>query len=55
MSKKEYQEDKSIGKLIAKKDFHIVQNEHDIKIKKGDDVSGVPQKFMPNLKTEGVI
>lgn len=40
----------------ALKDFHIFcPPKHDIKIEKGDDISDVPEMFMPNLKTEGVI
>lgn len=41
-------------KLKAKKDFRITQNEYDIIIKKGEEIS-VPDKFLQNLKTEGVI
>lgn len=41
--------------MLAKRDFLIHQNEHHIEIKAGDDVSGVPEKFWPNLITEGVI
>jgi len=42
--------------LIAKKDWRIFcPPEHDIKIKEGQDVSDVPQKFLATLKTEGVI
>ena len=36
------------------KDFHIFQNEYDIKIKKGEPVS-VTKIFKTNLITEGVI
>jgi hypothetical protein len=43
------------GKLIAKKDFRIVQNEHDIVIRKGDVLDGVPKQFLENLRTEGVL
>lgn len=43
------------GSMIAKKDFIIHFNEHHIEIKKGDDVSGVPEMFHQNLKTEEVI
>lgn len=55
--KEESAEDRPIQKvqkLIAKKDFVIHHNEIHIEIKKGDAVS-VPEKFLPNLKTEGVI
>lgn len=40
--------------MIAKKDFHIVCNEDNIVIKEGDVVD-VPEKYLQNLKTEGVI
>ncbi len=49
---------KAAGKLVALKDFHIFapgDEGVDIKIKEGDDLSQVPQKFHANLKTEGVI
>ena len=39
---------------IAKKDFRIKCNDDDICIKKGEKVD-VPAKYLPNLKTEGVI
>jgi len=39
---------------IAKKDFVIHFNDDHIVIKKGDVVN-VPEKYLPNLKTEGVI
>ena len=41
--------------LVAKRDFHIVCNEDDILIKTGDDLSGVPEKYLENLRTERVI
>lgn len=42
--------------LVAKKDFHIVQNEVDIKIKAGEPLpSDLPEKYLANLKTENVI
>lgn len=37
-----------------KRDFRIVQNEHDIVLKEGEKIE-VPKKFVQNLKTEGVI
>lgn len=43
------------GTLIAKKDFRIVHNEVDISIRVGDDLSEVPQMYLANLRTEGVI
>lgn len=42
-------------KVLAKKDWHIVQNQHDIKIKEGEDVSGLPKRFLEVLKIEKVI
>jgi hypothetical protein len=45
---------KSGASNIAKKDFVIAFNGEHIVIKKGDVVK-VPDKFLPNLKTEGVI
>lgn len=42
-------------KLQAKKAFVICQNDYFRVIKAGDDLSNVPQAFMENLKTEGVI
>jgi hypothetical protein len=41
--------------LRAKKSFLIQQNEYSRKISVGDDLSDVPAKYHPNLKTEGVI
>lgn len=40
---------------IAKRDFLIVQNEIRIEIRKGDDLAAIPERFVQNLKTEGVI
>lgn len=51
MKEKKNQEQK---KLVAKKDWVIVQNEVRIEIKKGDEVK-VPKKFLTALKTEKVI
>lgn len=42
-------------KLKAKKDFVILQNEFHFDIKKGDDLSKIPECFHQNLKTEKVI
>lgn len=45
----------SLGKkLIAKKDWLIVQNDERYEIKKGDEVN-VPKKFLEALKSENVI
>lgn len=41
--------------LVALKDFRIVQNAYDRKIKAGDDLSDVPAKYLVNLRTEGVL
>ena len=41
--------------LVAKKDFRIVHNEYDIKIVEGDTLDDVPEMFLENLRTEGVI
>jgi len=46
--------EKSGSSNIAKKDFRIKCNDDDICIKKGDKID-VPAKYLPNLKTEGVI
>lgn len=50
----EKQENKK-GKMTAKKDWLIVQNSDRYDIKKGDDVSKIPKKFLVALKTENVI
>lgn len=41
--------------LVAKKDHVICQNEHFFDIKKGDELSDIPEHFIQTLKTEGVI
>ncbi len=53
-STKGFSESKAVG-MFAKKDFVINQNGFHLVIKKGDDVSKVPQAFLQNLKTEGVL
>lgn len=58
MRKSQKSEKKSEQKksgLIALKDFKIVHNEHCIEIKEGDDLSRVPEMFLQNLRTEGVL
>lgn len=40
--------------VIPLRDFHIVHNEHDIKLVKGEE-QDVPNMFINNLKTEKVI
>ena len=42
-------------KLIAKKDWHIVQNEIDIKIIKGEEIPKLSKNLMEALKIEKVI
>jgi len=44
-------------KIIAKKDFLIVQNHERYEIKKGDDIISlkIPKRFHINLTTEQVI
>ncbi len=42
--------------MIALKDFHIfMPPKHNIKIKEGDDLSGIPEIFIQNLITEKVL
>lgn len=41
--------------LTAKKDFVIKQNEYFRKIKAGDNLSDIPDRFLENLRTEGVL
>ena len=41
--------------LIAKRAFVICQNEYFREIKEGDDLSDIPVRYHPNLKTEGVL
>lgn len=45
---------KGMKKVKPLKDFKIVQNEHKIDLKKGEEIE-VPEKFIQNLKTEKVI
>lgn len=56
--KEEWQEKKSSKKKsskIAKRDFTIAHNEYFKEIKKGDDLSDIPEIYEQNLKTEGVL
>lgn len=53
MAKEKVETKKS--EMIAAKDFIIAHNEYFKEIKVGDDLSGVPQMFWENLKTEGVL
>lgn len=41
--------------LLAKKSFTICQNEYFREIKEGDDLSDIPETYLPNLLAEGVI
>lgn len=41
-------------KITPKKDFHIVCNNDDIVLIKGVEIE-VPDKYVQNLKTEGVL
>lgn len=45
----------SRGTLIAKKEFKIVHNDYEREIKIGDDLSDVPELYLENLRTEGII
>lgn len=59
MPKKKFWENEPLPEfktpLIAKKDFKIVHNDYVREIKKGDDVSDVPEMYLNNLKIEGII
>lgn len=41
--------------ISAKKSFTICQNEFFREIKAGDDLSDIPEVYIENLKTEGVL
>lgn len=53
--KKKKENDSEDHKLIAKKDFHIFCDEMNRKIKKGDDLSDLPNKLLNNMYAEGVL
>lgn len=56
MEQEQEQNDKPFkSKLIAQKDFVIAHNDYYKAIKKGDDLSSVPEKFLVNLRTEKVL
>ena len=55
MSKVKKAENSKTSKLVAKRDHLIVQNKDRYEIKKGDDVSELPKKYLVALKTENVI
>lgn len=40
--------------IVPKKDFKIVCNDDEIILKEGEEIE-VPEKYIENLKTEGVI
>ena len=50
---KEHEETKAA--LLAKKSFVICHNEYFREIKAGDDLSDIPEIYLPNLLAEGVI
>ena len=50
----EQEKKEKVVKLIAKKDWLIVQNDERHEIKKGDEVK-VPKRFLVALKSENVI
>ena len=41
--------------MKAKKGFVILHNDFFREIKTGDDLSDLPEKFIQNMKTEGVL
>jgi len=43
------------SEMIAKKYFKILQNEFEKEIFPGDDLSDIPERFLENLKTEGIL
>lgn len=47
--------DKKAGDLIAKKDFVIHQNDFHREIKKGENLSDIPERYLQNLKVEGIL
>jgi len=61
MSKKAQKEEKLESKNAhadcdkAKKDFEIHHNDYHLVIKSGDDLCEVPEMYLQNLKTEGVL
>ena len=55
MSKSERNSTVVDGRSVAKKDWHIVHNEIDVKIKAGEAIPDLPENLMQALKTENVI
>lgn len=57
--KKKSEEKKEVkprpSSLVAKRDFVICHNDYCRAIKEGDDLSDVPEMYLENLKTEGVL
>jgi len=47
--------DSMMAGKIAKRDHIIVQNKFHFDIKKGDDLSEIPEHFYETLKTEKII
>lgn len=44
------------AEMVALKDWHIfLPPEYDLHIEAGQDLSEIPEKFHPNLVTEGVM
>jgi hypothetical protein len=43
------------GTLVAKKDFAIHHNDYRRIIRAGDDLSDIPESYLENLRTEGVL
>lgn len=41
--------------MIAKKDHVILQNDFYLVIKAGDDLKGIPEKYIPTLKAEKIL
>lgn len=50
-----YNESKASKSCKAKKDWVLFQNDYHKTIKKGDDLSDVPEKLKACLRTEGVL
>lgn len=40
---------------VAKKDFEINHNDFHLVIKEGDSLADIPEIYLENLKTEGVL
>jgi hypothetical protein len=55
LNKKDNKDRGEPSRLVAKKAFVISHNEYFREIKAGDELSDVPEQYLTNLKTEGVI